>query len=406
VSRVSPEHLAPPEAAGGAAVRPGFRPRRVFGIAGAHFVHDAFSAFLPPLLPLLIDKLSLSLALGGSLTLYQRLPMVLAPWLGALADRRDLRWFVITGPGLTALAMSLMGLAPHYAMLALLLLVAGISSAIFHTPAPVMIVRASGRDLGRGLSIYQLGGELARTLGPLAAVGAVSLWGLEGIWRLMPLGLASSFVLWHRFRRLPVERRPARRLPFAETWRDLRATLGGLAAVMLARSLLLGALAAFLPLYVQRQGGSLWLAGAVYSLYQLSGAGGALVVGTLSDRLGRRRVLAAALLVSPLVMVLFLFSHGWVLAPALILLGFTSLSTTPVMIALIQERRPAHPSTAQGLFTAVSFSVNAVMALVVGALADRMGLRGAFLLSAILALLALPALLLLPGSPDRTGSAP
>ena len=52
---------------------------QVLTVAGAHFVHDTFGAFLAPLLPLIIDKLNLSLALAGSLTIYQRLPSVINP---------------------------------------------------------------------------------------------------------------------------------------------------------------------------------------------------------------------------------------------------------------------------------------------------------------------------------------
>ena len=38
-----------------------FETKRILLISGGHFVHDTFSAFIAPLLPLLIDKLGLSL---------------------------------------------------------------------------------------------------------------------------------------------------------------------------------------------------------------------------------------------------------------------------------------------------------------------------------------------------------
>ncbi len=395
--------LVEPRARSGEPEGPGFRSGRVLDIAGAHFIHDVFSSFLPPLLPLLIAKFSLSLTAGGALTLFLRGPMISAPWLGALADRRDLRWFVILGPGFTAVTMTLMGLAPAYSLLALLLLVAGVSVAAFHTPAPVMIVRASGERLGKGLSWYQLGGEMARTIGPLAAVGAVSLWGLEGLWRLMPVGVGSSVLLWWRLRSLPRQDTSlAKSLPFAETWRDIRAVIRPIIAVVLIRALLLSALSGFLPVYVIQRGGSLWLAGGSYSLFQLAGAAGVLSIGTLSDRLGRRRTLLIAAAVSPLLLFLFLMVDGWLQVPVLILLGFFSLSTMPVMIALIQQQRPAHPSTANGLFTATSFALRSLMILVVGALGDWLGLSGAFWISGVLALLALPVLFLLPKDDGRS----
>lgn len=76
-------------------------------------------------------------------------------------------------------------------MLVILLLVTGISTAFWHVPMPVVIARVSGRRVGQGMSFFMLGGELARSVGPVIAVGAVSLWGLEGMWRLIPVGLAA-----------------------------------------------------------------------------------------------------------------------------------------------------------------------------------------------------------------------
>ena len=59
-----------------------------------------------------------------------------------------------------------------------------------------MIKEASGDRVGTGMSFFMVGGESARTLGPLIVTAAVSLWGLEGIYKLMPLGIVASIVLY------------------------------------------------------------------------------------------------------------------------------------------------------------------------------------------------------------------
>jgi len=53
----------------------------VLTIAGGHFAHDTFSAFLSPLLPLIQDKLSTGYALTGSLAIFAQLPSLLNPLL-------------------------------------------------------------------------------------------------------------------------------------------------------------------------------------------------------------------------------------------------------------------------------------------------------------------------------------
>jgi FSR family fosmidomycin resistance protein-like MFS transporter len=143
-------------------------------ISGGHFVHDTFSAFLAPLLPELIDKLSMSLTQVGSLTALVQLPSILNPLIGYLDDKVNLRWMVILAPAITATLMSAMGLAPSYYLLAILLTITGFSVAAFHATAPAMVARISGSHVGKGMSFFMAAGELGRTVGPLAAVWAVS----------------------------------------------------------------------------------------------------------------------------------------------------------------------------------------------------------------------------------------
>ena len=145
-----------------------FQTGQVLTIVGGHFVHDTYSAFLAPILPLLIEKLSLSLTLAGSLPAFVQFPGLLNPFIGYLADRVSLRYFVIFAPGVTATFFSVIGLAPSYFILAAILLLAGVSVAAFHAPAPAMIGRIAGRRVGRGMSLFMAAGELGRTVGPPA----------------------------------------------------------------------------------------------------------------------------------------------------------------------------------------------------------------------------------------------
>ena len=79
-----------------------FQTGQVLTIVGGHFVHDTFSAFLSPLLPRIIESLSLSLTQAGALWGFSQYPMLLTPFIGHLADRLSLRYFVILAPAVTA----------------------------------------------------------------------------------------------------------------------------------------------------------------------------------------------------------------------------------------------------------------------------------------------------------------
>ena len=182
-----------------------FQTAKVLVLAISHFVHDVYSAFLAPLLPLLIEKHSLSLTQAGFLSTIMQIPSLASPFIGSLADRISVRYFIIVAPMLTAVPMSLLGLAPDYGVLLILLFIAGVSVAVFHVPAPVMVARLSGHRKGRGMGFFMTGGELARTAGPLLAVGAVALMGLEGFYPIMAAGILASLWLFLRFRDVPIK---------------------------------------------------------------------------------------------------------------------------------------------------------------------------------------------------------
>ncbi len=388
--------MAPEPTGASPALTGPFQAGPVLTIAGGHLIHDIFTSFVAPLLPLIIEKLSLSLTLAGSLAAFQQLPSLINPFLGLLADRVSLRWFAILSPTVTAVAMTAIGLAPSYTVLAVLLLTAGVSSATWHVPAPVIVARAAGQRVGQGMSFFMLGGELARTVGPLLAVAVVSWWGLEGIYRLVPLGVAASVVLYWRTRHVKVRPTGPANGSLGEAWQVLHRVMLPIAGIVLARGFMAVSMSTFLPTLLASEGASLWQAGASLSILELAGAVGALTGGTVSDRLGRRGVLAFVMLTAPLLMLLFLAVGGWAVVLALVLVGLVTFSTNPVLMALVQECGRDHPATANGLYMAIGFVGRSLITVVIGAMADRWGLRMAFQWSALLGFAGLLFVLLLP----------
>lgn len=362
-----------------------------------HAVHDTYSAFLPPLLPAFIENLSISTTEAGILSAFMQAPALLQPFIGHLADRVNLRYLVVIAPALTATVMSLLGTAPAYGVLAVLLVVSGISSACIHAVGPVMAGNLSGRRLGRGMGFWMVGGELGRTLGPIVIVSAVGWLTLRGTAWLMLAGLLASLLLALRLRGVPV--RPSSApgsLPWRQALRGMRPLMVPLAGIVLARSFMAAALTTYLPTFLSSEGAGLWSAGASLSLLEAAGVAGALLGGTLSDRLGRRWVLFISLLATPLLMFAFLGLKGWARLPLLVPLGLTALCTGPVIIALVLESFPNNRALANGTYMGLSFLIRTGAVVAFGALGDAFGLRPAYTASAIIPLLGLPLLLLLP----------
>ncbi|HNS01366.1 MAG TPA: MFS transporter [Anaerolineae bacterium] len=385
----APSAVAPADA--------GFQTGQVATIAAGHVVQDSYTAFLAPLLPLLQTQLGIGYALAGSLAIFTQLPSVLNPFIGYLADRISVRYFVILAPAVTATVFTSLGLASSYAALAALLLVGGIAIAAFHAPAPAMVARVAGQRVGTGMSIFMASGELARTVGPLMAVAGVTWFGLGGLWRMAAVGWLMSLILYLRLRRVPAASHAPGSLAMNAFWRQARRVFPALIWLLGGRSLMVAALSTYLPIFMsdERQS-NLWLAAAALTILQGAGVVGALAAGTLSDRWGRRRVLLAVTVTAPFLLLAFIYSPAWLAVPLLIALGLASLSTQPVVLALVQDQFPHNRAFANGVNLAITFMLQAAAIWAVGALADRYGLTPAYAVSALLALVSIPAVFFLP----------
>ncbi|MBN1267187.1 MAG: MFS transporter [Anaerolineales bacterium] len=374
-----------------------FQTTNVAVISTGHAIHDTYSGFLPSLVPVFIQNLALTRTEAGFLAAMLRVPSILQPIFGRIADKKDLRWLVIAAPALTAVLMSLLGIAPGYGVLVILLLAAGLSSAAFHSVAPVIAGRLSGSKLGRGMGFWMVGGEFGRALGPIFIVTAIRFLGLKGTPWLMLFGIAASLALFLRLRSIPVilaEKGDG--LNWREAVRSMLPIQIPVLMLFASTSLLRTSLGIFLPTLLTEQGSGLWLAGAALTIYEAAGVIGALVGGNLSDRIGRSRMLALFQLLAPAGLLLFLRTADELQLVLLIVLGFCSLAGLPILMALIQESFPEKRSFANGFYMAGNFIVSFSAALLIGWLGDSIGLERAFFWSAILSLAGLPFILLLP----------
>jgi FSR family fosmidomycin resistance protein-like MFS transporter len=371
------------------------------GLGLAHAVNDTYAAFLPPLLPALIEKLSISKSEAGLLAFLSTSPSLLQPAIGYLADHTDLRYLVILAPAIASTTMSLLGVAPRLLVLAVLVTLAGIGSAAFHAVASPMAGHLSGRSLGRGMGIWMVGGALGFALGPLIVVGALSFLPLEGTPWLMIGGWVASAILYACLRGVPT--RPAGAVN-DNSWQDgLRAfqpIFYPVAGITLVRALLVAATFTFLPTYLTEQGAPLWFAGLSVSISAGAGMVGSLVGGSMSDRWGRRGILSLFLIAAPILSLGLLAARSWTLVPVLILTGFTIPPSNVIILALVQERSLDNRAFATGIYLALGFTSQAIASLAVGIMGDFFGLGSTIAVSAVLMILSLPLVLLLPRGPD------
>ena len=361
-------------------------------VAVAHGVNDGYASLLAPLLPRLMDKLGLSVALAAilatSLTLASSL---LQPLMGYISDRYGSRVFIVLGPLLSGVFLSLIGLAPTFLILVGLLLMGGLGSAVFHPPGASLAARVSeGKGSGLRLSVFVFGGMMGFAVGPLVAVAMVAWVGLEGLWMAMFPGILVAALL---LLILPRGRRDAPTIPPphpARVLERLRGPLGLLFGISAVSAFTQRSFLTLDPLAVAQQGGSEALGGVILSVYLASQGAGTLVGGLLTDRMDRRRLLVSlTLLALPAHMVAVWLAPGVAMGVVFIALaGLLNMAILPPVVVWAQEMNPEGTAVSSGIVMGLAWAVGSIGVLGSGVLGDMVGARIALLFSFPVMLLA------------------
>jgi len=370
-------------------------------LASAHLITDAYNNFLPPLLPLLIQKMNLSLTLAGSLITIRAIASFLTqPAVGYISDRTGMSLFVLLGPLVTGVFISLLGIASSYWFLAVCLILAGIGHSALHPQAAAMIGDIGRRRAGFFMSVWMIGGTSGMAAGPLIVIVVVSIFGLPGTVYTIVLAVVITIFL---VRLAPAP--PLRSTSDAYSLRKhLFPKMGSLALLwflVVIRSATGMSFLNFLSVLLVQKGLPLLTSGFAVSLYTGGGALGGFIGGTLSDYVGRKKVMLASFFLSPVVLLLFLKSQGILSLVLLIIGGICMWATTPVLIVAAQEIAPESRTLVSSMMMGLGWGFGAILVTVTGLLGDTIGLERA--LQWILTLPLLGVALIVFGVKDQRG---
>ena len=359
--------------------------RIVLAVGIAHFINDAYSSFLSPLLPRLMDNLGMSIALAASLAMTWSLAAsVIQPAAGYLAERYGRKFFVSGGPLVSGIFLSLIGLAPSIEILALILILGGIGSAAFHPPGAAMSGGAAeGKGSGLRMSIFAFCGLLGFAVGPLMVVGLVGTVGLSGMWvAMIPAILVCGLLL----KMLPADRpHPDAPTPppLMEMLRALHGPLGAIFVISALSGFLQRLFLTLSPIISSQDGVSEATGALVLTVYLAGQAVGTLAGGVLADRMDRAYLLAgltALALPAHLFAFWLLAGSPWMLLSAAVA-GFVNLALMPPVIVMAQEILPDNKGVGSGIVMGLAWAVGSIAVIGFGFLADGIGPRPAAIVS-------------------------
>lgn len=362
-------------------------------LCAGHFVNDSYSSIIYPLLPLIKIKLGLTAAqIFWLAPLYAISSSLMQPVYGFISDRYARRFFAVFGPTITGIFVSMIGLAPSYGILIVLLVAGGIGIGSFHPQAAAMAATAASERRRVGMALFSALGTLGFAVGPLVITRVVSTYGLEHSYYIIATGLLMSAVLYRVCPPLPA---PAAAVPGVEKikWQLLAALrsawkpLSLLYLITVIRSGLQMTTNNYLPFLLQDRGLGLTETGNMLTVFLLLGGIGGVAGGFAAERFsGRAVTLYTGLLAGPLMIGAFAL-NGPLSIVCLGLGGFMLLSTIPVIVAMAQELVPGQTSTVSALMMGAAWGVGALAPQALSNLVPAYGFRKVLIFASAVTLL-------------------
>ena len=389
--------------------------RVLVALSVAHLLNDVLQSLIPALYPVIKDTFRLSFAQIGIITFtYQVTASVLQPLIGGFTDRRPLPQSLAGGMAFTLIGLALFARATEFTTLIIAAGLTGTGSAIFHPEASRLARLASGGRHGFAQALFQVGGNLGSSLGPLFAALVIVPRGQRYLLWSAVLALAAILLLarlgqWYG-RQLAAA---SRRTVAATTKRGaplpparVALALAVLGTLILSKYFYLASMTSYYTFYlIERFGVGVQRAQVYLFVFLFAVAAGTIIGGPIGDRIGRRYVIWASILgVAPFTLALpFVGLTATVVLS--IPIGLVLASAFSAILVYAQELMPGRVGLIAGLFFGLAFGMAGIGSALLGRLADVTGIEHMVRVASFLPLLGLLTFFL-PDLRSITPSAP
>jgi FSR family fosmidomycin resistance protein-like MFS transporter len=365
-------------------------------LSASHLINDTLQAIIPAIYPMLKGSFGLTFTQIGLITLsYQLTASILQPIVGTYTDRRPQPYFLSIGMTFTLVGLALLSRAGTYPAILFSTVLVGMGSAIFHPEASRVAHMAAGHRHGLAQSVFQVGGNLGTSFGPLLAAliivpnGQSSiLW--FGILALCGIVLLANVGGWYGRNLAGFRKRAAAHAAAAVPPGKVALTLGVLVVLIFSKFFYLVSFTNYYTFYlIQRF--HLSIQGAQYLLFVFLAAvaAGTILGGPLGDRFGRKYVIWISILgVAPFSLLLL---HVGLAATVVltVFIGMILASAFPAILVYGQELIPGKVGMISGLFFGFAFGMGGIASAALGKLADLTSIGFVFQVCGFLPLIGL-----------------
>ncbi|MFM1654660.1 MFS transporter [Brevibacillus sp. B_LB10_24] len=369
----------------------------LLAISAVHLLNDSMQSAISALFPILKQSLGLTFTQVGLITFAMNITAsLLQPAVGWYSDVRPRPSMLPIGVCFTFLGIVSLSVAPNFALVLCSVIAIGIGSAVFHPESSRVAYLAAGSKRGLAQSIFQVGGNIGSSLGPvMTAVLFVPLGQFGVIW-LAFAAMAGIIIQvyvarWYRQQQLMPRvkgKGQAAAGPVGLTRRQVGAAIAILVLLTFSKNVYSAGITSFYSFYlIGDYGLSVERAQLYLFAFLAASAVGTFVGGPLADRYGRRNIIWISILgAAPFSLLLpyaDLFWSGVLCVGA----GFVMSSAFSIIVVYAQELLPGKVGLVSGLFFGLAFGLGGLGSVLLGSIADATSIAFIMKLCAFLPLI-------------------
>ncbi|MBD2804042.1 MFS transporter [Xenorhabdus sp. 42] len=380
--------------------------KTLFSVLGAislsHLLNDMIQSLILAIYPLLQFDFSLSFIQVGMITLtYQITASLLQPLIGLYTDKHPQPYSLPIGMGFTLSGLLLLAYAESFLVILMAAALVGTGSSVFHPESSRVARMASGGRHGLAQSLFQVGGNLGSSLGPLLAAIFIAPYGKGNVgWFALAALLAMVILLqisqWYKLQHKTITRKsPAHAsLPTLPRKIIIR-SFAVLLILIFSKYFYLTSISSYYTFYlIQKFGLSVQSAQIHLFVFLFSVAAGTLIGGPLGDRIGRKYVIWGSILgITPFTLLLPYASLFWT-GVLTIIIGVILASAFSAILVYAQELVPGKTGMIAGLFFGLAFGMGGIGAATLGYVADQTSIELVYKICSFLPLLGVFTILL------------
>ena len=364
--------------------------RILVALSICHCLNDTLQSVISAVYPLFKEDLGLSFAQIGLITLvYQSAASVCQPLTGLFFDKWPSAWSLPTGMSFTLVGLLSLAFANTLPLVICSVALVGIGSSVFHPEASRLTSLASGGKRGLAQSLFQVGGNLGGSLGPLLAAVFVAPYGRRHIALFTILAFTAIMVMipvghWYKSFLLRLRKAEGetlktsvcRPLPMGKTVFSIAILL----ILIFSKYIYMASLNSYYTFYLIHKFGVSVQASQLYLfVFLIATAIGTLLGGPIGDRVGRKYVIWASILgAAPFTLIMPHVENLYLTTILSFCVGLTLSSAFPAILVYAQELLPYKLGLISGLFFGFAFGVAGIASAVLGNMADRYGIEAVY----------------------------